>query len=138
MKAFGLNFVMVLQVVGAPDYEKYVKHPMDLGTVLTRLNKGRYSCLADIDKDIVLTFNNCLAYNGSDSEYGQVRVLTAFIDGHMIDKEFECVTYSGRYPHAAYLGADSKFNSRRISEAVTGVAIQARRHARTGSGARFK
>ena len=52
---------------GAPDYFKYIKHPMDLGTVKTKLGKrsgdSQYSGFAPFEGDIKLVFQNAMQYN---------------------------------------------------------------------------
>eukprot|EP00522_Entomoneis_paludosa_P013983 CAMPEP_0172450268 /NCGR_PEP_ID=MMETSP1065-20121228/8684_1 /TAXON_ID=265537 /ORGANISM="Amphiprora paludosa, Strain CCMP125" /LENGTH=1280 /DNA_ID=CAMNT_0013202047 /DNA_START=99 /DNA_END=3944 /DNA_ORIENTATION=- len=58
-------------VVGAPGYEKIVKTPMDLGTVMEKLDSGTYrtagSSLEDVVvralNDVELVWQNCFLYN---------------------------------------------------------------------------
>jgi len=45
------------------DYFDIIKHPMDLGTVKSKLAKNAYSTPADFAEDVRLTFNNALTYN---------------------------------------------------------------------------
>ena len=49
------------------DYKKIVKKPMDLGTVGTKLEEGKYTDLEqsgeEFYKDVVLTVDNALLYN---------------------------------------------------------------------------
>ncbi len=45
------------------DYYEIIKHPMDLGTVSDKLQKGDYSDLEELFSDMRLTFNNAIAYN---------------------------------------------------------------------------
>jgi hypothetical protein len=45
------------------DYYDIIKHPMDLGTVRTKLNKNAYATPSDFASDVRLTFNNALTYN---------------------------------------------------------------------------
>jgi hypothetical protein len=54
---------------GAPDYYQTVKTPMDLGTVLSRLQSGAYSSAERWQRDIDLIWENCELYNGRDSEF---------------------------------------------------------------------
>ncbi|XP_073001515.1 transcription factor GTE7-like [Typha latifolia] len=54
--------------MGLHDYHQIIKHPMDLGTVKSRLNKGFYSSPMEYAADIRLTFNNALLYNPQGHE----------------------------------------------------------------------
>jgi hypothetical protein len=56
----------------AVDYSSIVKHPMDLGTVLSKLNKEKYSTLESFNKDLNRIFDNCILYNTEDSDFGRV------------------------------------------------------------------
>jgi len=51
----------------APGYHKIVKRPMDLQTVMKRLNVNYYKKLSDLVGDVSLIFDNCRQYNGVDS-----------------------------------------------------------------------
>ncbi|KAF9672656.1 hypothetical protein SADUNF_Sadunf11G0065800 [Salix dunnii] len=45
------------------DYLKIIKHPMDLGTVKSRLSKNWYKTPKEFAEDVRLTFNNAMKYN---------------------------------------------------------------------------
>ncbi|XWS28060.1 hypothetical protein CRYUN_Cryun25bG0033500 [Craigia yunnanensis] len=49
--------------LGLHDYYSIVKHPMDLGTVKTRLNKNLYKSPRVFAEDVRLTFSNAMLYN---------------------------------------------------------------------------
>ncbi|OIW21874.1 hypothetical protein TanjilG_13743 [Lupinus angustifolius] len=46
-----------------PDYFNVIKHPMDLGTVKSRIASGEYSNPMDFAADVRLTFSNAMTYN---------------------------------------------------------------------------
>ncbi|XP_010485368.1 PREDICTED: transcription factor GTE9 isoform X3 [Camelina sativa] len=46
-----------------PDYFTIIKHPMDLGTVKTKLTSGTYSNPSEFSADVRLTFRNAMTYN---------------------------------------------------------------------------
>mmetsp|Transcript_490 Transcript_490/g.1240 ORF Transcript_490/g.1240 Transcript_490/m.1240 type:complete len:512 (+) Transcript_490:181-1716(+) len=48
---------------GVPDYFAVIIHPMDLGTVESRLDKGMYSDTAEFVKDVRLVWSNAKTYN---------------------------------------------------------------------------
>ncbi|XP_010254641.1 PREDICTED: transcription factor GTE7-like [Nelumbo nucifera] len=49
--------------MGLHDYNQIIKHPMDLGTVKTKLGKNLYATPLDFASDVRLTFKNALIYN---------------------------------------------------------------------------
>ncbi|PVU86953.1 hypothetical protein BB560_006580 [Smittium megazygosporum] len=53
--------------LGIPDYPDIVKSPMDLSTVKSKLEGGKYSVISDFMNDVELIFENCFLYNGIDS-----------------------------------------------------------------------
>ncbi|XP_017700225.2 transcription factor GTE9-like isoform X2 [Phoenix dactylifera] len=46
-----------------PDYFHVIKHPMDLGTIKSRIASGAYSSLWGFVSDVRLTFTNAMTYN---------------------------------------------------------------------------
>ncbi|XP_062011538.1 transcription factor GTE3, chloroplastic-like isoform X2 [Rosa rugosa] len=54
--------------LGLHDYYKIVKHPMDLGTVKSRLDKNWYKTAAEFAEDVRLTFNNAMLYNPKEQD----------------------------------------------------------------------
>jgi len=46
-----------------PDYPIVIKHPMDLGTIKTKLENGQYSSPRDFEHDVNLVFRNATVYN---------------------------------------------------------------------------
>ncbi|KAA3464413.1 transcription factor GTE4-like [Gossypium australe] len=49
--------------LGLHDYYSVIKHPMDLGTVKTRLGKNWYKSPREFAEDVRLTFQNAMTYN---------------------------------------------------------------------------
>ncbi|XP_027186513.1 transcription factor GTE9-like [Cicer arietinum] len=66
-----------------PDYFSVIKHPMDLGTIKTKIESGSYTGPLEFADDVRLTFSNAMTYNprGNDvhimantlSKYFEVR-----------------------------------------------------------------
>jgi len=54
------------------DYAVHVRHPMDLGTILQRLESMRYTSAGAVIRDVRLTFSNALVYNGRQSDVGVI------------------------------------------------------------------
>lgn len=46
-----------------PDYPIIIKHPMDLGTIKTKLENGQYTSPRDFEHDVNLVFRNATVYN---------------------------------------------------------------------------
>ncbi|CAD8089289.1 unnamed protein product [Paramecium sonneborni] len=57
---------------GINDYYDIVKKPMDFGTVKQKLNTNQYKNCKEFYTDINLVFDNCILYNGSENEVGQI------------------------------------------------------------------
>ncbi|XVE83522.1 hypothetical protein DITRI_Ditri16bG0094300 [Diplodiscus trichospermus] len=49
--------------LGLHDYYSIIKHPMDLGTVKSKLNKNWYKSPREFAEDVRLTFHNAMTYN---------------------------------------------------------------------------
>lgn len=49
--------------LGIPDYFKFIKNPMDLGTVSDNLRNGHYETAKHFEQDIRLIFKNCYKFN---------------------------------------------------------------------------
>ncbi|XP_076951264.1 uncharacterized protein LOC143624531 [Bidens hawaiensis] len=52
-----------------PDYHEVIKHPMDFGTVRSKLDGGRYANLEELESDVYLICSNAMQYNSSDTVY---------------------------------------------------------------------
>ena len=50
-----------------PDYPTIIKRPMDLGTVMQRLQANEYASVADMADEVSLVWNNAMTYNMDDS-----------------------------------------------------------------------
>lgn len=60
----------LLSNTGLTDYPQIIKHPMDLGTIRTRLKKGNhYKTLYQVAEDVRLVWQNCMTYNADGSDF---------------------------------------------------------------------
>ncbi|KAH7549750.1 hypothetical protein JRO89_XS13G0076500 [Xanthoceras sorbifolium] len=70
---FGWVFNTPVDVVklNIPDYFTVIKHPMDLGTVKSKLASSQYSSPLEFAADVRLTFSNAMTYNppGNDVHF---------------------------------------------------------------------
>ncbi|XP_065874084.1 transcription factor GTE4-like isoform X2 [Euphorbia lathyris] len=57
------NAPVDVKTLGLHDYFTIIKHPMDLGTVKTKLNKNWYKSPEEFAEDVRLTFHNAMTYN---------------------------------------------------------------------------
>ncbi|KAG2431938.1 hypothetical protein HYH02_013156 [Chlamydomonas schloesseri] len=48
---------------GVPDYLKFISHPMDLGTIKSKLRERRYNDPREFAADMRLVWSNCRTYN---------------------------------------------------------------------------
>ncbi|KAK9110789.1 hypothetical protein Sjap_018849 [Stephania japonica] len=74
--------------MGLHDYNQIIKHPMDLGTVKSKIVKNLYHSPSDFASDVRLTFNNALKYNpkGHDVNVAAEQLLARF--GELFEPEF--------------------------------------------------
>jgi len=52
---------------GLMDYPTVIKRPMDLGTIMKRLESGQYATVLDVAADIDLVWSNAMTYNQDES-----------------------------------------------------------------------
>jgi hypothetical protein len=56
------------ELQGIPDYFNVISHPMDLGSVRSRLDSGYYQEWRDFMSDVKLVFSNATTYNSNPDE----------------------------------------------------------------------
>jgi len=72
------------KALGIPDYPTIIKRPMDLGTVLQRLEGNEYNSAAEMAEEINLVWGNAMSYNMDDSWIHQsAKGLKKFADGKL-------------------------------------------------------
>ncbi|KAJ4781983.1 Transcription factor GTE4 [Rhynchospora pubera] len=69
--------------LGLHDYLTIIKHPMDLGTIKTRLSKNWYKSPREFAEDVRLTFRNAMTYNpkGQDVHFMAEQLNQVFEEG---------------------------------------------------------
>ncbi|XP_008776176.2 transcription factor GTE4-like [Phoenix dactylifera] len=69
--AWVFNTPVDVKGLGLNDYYNIIKHPMDLGTVKSRLSKNWYKTPSEFAEDVRLTFRNAVTYNpkGQDAHF---------------------------------------------------------------------
>ncbi|CAL5200341.1 unnamed protein product [Lathyrus oleraceus] len=74
------NSPVNVEGLGLHDYFIIISHPMDLGTVKSRLNKNWYKSPKEFAEDVRLTFRNAMTYNpkGQDVHIMAEELLTLF------------------------------------------------------------
>ena len=55
----------------AAEYRRAITRPMDFRTIEEE-RLPRYKSIREFQEDLVLTFTNCIEFNGADSELGQL------------------------------------------------------------------
>ncbi|XP_045797136.1 transcription factor GTE8-like isoform X2 [Trifolium pratense] len=65
-----------------PDYFTIIKHPMDLGTIKTKIDTGAYSNPLEFAADVRLTFSNAMTYNPPGNDvYIMADTLRKYFEG---------------------------------------------------------
>uniref|UniRef100_A0A2P2LHJ7 Bromodomain-containing protein n=1 Tax=Rhizophora mucronata TaxID=61149 RepID=A0A2P2LHJ7_RHIMU len=82
------NSPVDVKALGLHDYFTIITHPMDLGTVKSKLNKNWYKSPEEFAEDVRLTFHNALRYNpkGQDVHIMAEQLLKVFEDRWAIIK----------------------------------------------------
>ena len=66
-KCLEFRFPVDWEAFGLTDYPEIIKNPMDLDSVLKKLNNDEYETLKDWFADMCLIWNNCKCYNRQGS-----------------------------------------------------------------------
>ncbi|PKA58947.1 Transcription factor GTE4 [Apostasia shenzhenica] len=74
------NAPVDVKKLNIPDYHSIIKHPMDLGTIRSRLNKNWYKNPEEFAEDVRLAFRNAMTYNpkGQDVHHMAEQLLNFF------------------------------------------------------------
>ncbi|XP_035542481.1 transcription factor GTE10-like isoform X2 [Juglans regia] len=87
-----------------PDYFTVIKHPMDLGTVKSKIASGGYLSPLEFAADVRLTFSNAMTYNppGNDVHI-MAKTLSKFFEARWkaIEKKLSLTTDEQSVPRAA-------------------------------------
>mmetsp|Transcript_6823 Transcript_6823/g.11014 ORF Transcript_6823/g.11014 Transcript_6823/m.11014 type:complete len:109 (-) Transcript_6823:45-371(-) len=57
--------------LGIHDYFDIIKRPMDFGTIKEKLKRHEFMTMRQFLEDVELVFDNCLIYNGENSDVGK-------------------------------------------------------------------
>ncbi|EDK45515.1 conserved hypothetical protein [Lodderomyces elongisporus NRRL YB-4239] len=64
-----------------PNYHDIVKHPMDFGTIQSKLTNNQYESGDDFEKDVKLVFHNCYLFNPEGTDVNMM--------GHRMEAVFD-------------------------------------------------
>lgn len=82
-----------------PDYFTIISHPMDLGTIKSKLEKNLYSDIEEVAADVRLTFSNAMTYNPPGNDvYLMANELSKIFDRKWKDfgKKWKCEDEHGK------------------------------------------
>ncbi|XP_054710093.1 peregrin-like [Uloborus diversus] len=65
----GEIFAKPVDLVEVPDYLEYIKHPMDLSTMMKKVENYEYGSFESLESDFNLMIKNCLSYNSKDTVF---------------------------------------------------------------------
>lgn len=68
------------KALGLVDYHDIIKHPMDLGTIKTKMSQNKYKSPREFAEDVRLVFHNAMTYNpkGQDVHFMAEQLLQIF------------------------------------------------------------
>ncbi|KAL8510135.1 hypothetical protein ACS0TY_017089 [Phlomoides rotata] len=68
------------KALGLVDYHDIIKHPMDLGTIKTKMSQNQYQSPREFAEDVRLVFHNAMTYNpkGQDVHFMAEQLLQIF------------------------------------------------------------
>lgn len=68
------------KALGLVDYHDIIKHPMDLGTIKTKMSQNQYQSPREFSDDVRLVFHNAMTYNpkGQDVHFMAEQLLQIF------------------------------------------------------------
>lgn len=81
------------KLLGLHDYHDIIKHPMDLGTVKSRLAQGFYKTPGEFAEDVRLTFHNAMTYNPQGQD---VHVMAAILS-NIFEERWVVIESDWRY-----------------------------------------
>ncbi|RZS22842.1 hypothetical protein BHM03_00055668 [Ensete ventricosum] len=94
-----------------PDYHTIIKHPMDLGTIKSKLTSGAYSSPWGFASDVRLTFKNAMTYNPpNDDVHNMAVALSKFFESQwkFIEKKLAAA--------AAHIEKETQSNKSELSK----------------------
>lgn len=76
--------------LGLVDYLQVISQPMDLGTVLKKMDRSQYMSTEDFAHDVRLVWQNAITYNSAQSMFG----IVASILAQIFDRRYALITRS--------------------------------------------
>ncbi|KAJ3061150.1 hypothetical protein HDU98_002955, partial [Podochytrium sp. JEL0797] len=95
-----------------PTYPMIIKHPMDFGTILKRLDQGLYTSGHEFEGDAKLVFSNCYTFNAAGSDVHEMgRKLEQVFDLRWREKPVVRESSSSGVRRASSYGGESDSSS---------------------------
>lgn len=117
--------------LNCPTYFDYVKEPMDLGTVGSKLNNWKYQSMEEFESDVRLVFRNCYTFNPEGTIVNMMghRLEDVFnskwADRPIIESDSESERENGYFSGDAAMESDFSESESDIDEtSITNPAIQ--------------
>ncbi|CAR26561.1 ZYRO0B12672p [Zygosaccharomyces rouxii] len=117
--------------LNCPTYFDYVKEPMDLGTVSSKLNNWKYQSMEEFENDVRLVFRNCYTFNPEGTIVNMMghRLEDVFnskwADRPIIESDSESEGENGYFSGNGAMESDFSESESEIDEtSITNPAIQ--------------
>ena len=110
------------ELYGLHDYPEVVTHPMDLGSIQSKLEEGRYKDPQQFAADVRLVWDNCLKYNMPNSDlYMTAQKLATLFDKKFTTK-FKPSSSSSAASSSSSPSSSSKSNSSSSKPSSSGAS----------------
>lgn len=83
-KDVGEIFAKPVDLVEVPDYLDYIKQPMDLSTMMQKIESYQYDSFDNLEEDFNLMIRNCLSYNSKDTVFYKAALKMREQGGHIL------------------------------------------------------
>lgn len=83
-KDVGEIFAKPVDLVEVPDYLDYIKQPMDLSTMIKKVESYQYDSFDSLEEDFSLMIKNCLSYNSKDTVFYKAALKMREQGGHIL------------------------------------------------------
>ncbi|GFY44746.1 peregrin [Trichonephila inaurata madagascariensis] len=105
---YGEIFAKPVDLAEVPDYLDYIKYPMDLSTMLKKVEEYKYKNFDSFENDFNLMIKNCLSYNSKDTVFYRAALKMREQGGHIIREARKYITANFDFKTGLFLDRGPK------------------------------